>query len=63
MIDNGTTSKDDYKNQTTNNIYDQNSMSKIKKIITKSTSHQKKKTKRNVYFIRKNLGPVLDATG
>ena len=65
VVDNRTTSKKNNKNQTTNVIYDQNSMSIIKKDIIKSNSHQKKTYKKqfNLYFIKKDMGPVLNATG
>ena len=65
VVDNRTTRKDNNKNQTINIIYDQNSMSVKEKIITKSNSHQiKTKTKQfNLWFIRKDMGPVPNATG
>ena len=65
VVDNRNTRKNKNKNQTTNNIYDHNPMSVIKKIILKSLSHpMKTKTKQfNIYFIRKDMGPNPNATG
>ena len=65
VLDNKTTRKDNNKYQTTNINYDQNSMSTIKKIITKSNSHQiKTKTKQfNLYFIGNDMKLVPNATG
>ena len=65
VVDDRTTNKDNDKNQTTNIIYDQNSISIIKKIITKSNSHRMKtKTKKIIlYFIRENMKLVPNATG
>ena len=42
VVDNRTTRKDNNKNQTTDIFYAENSVSVIKKIITKSNSHQMK---------------------
>ena len=40
VVNNRTTRGDNNENQTTNTIYDQNTMSIIKKIITKTNSNQ-----------------------
>ena len=63
VVDHRTTRKDNNINQTTNIINDQNSMSIIKKIITKSKLYQiKTKTKQfDLYFIRKYMRPVSNA--
>ena len=66
VVDNMTTRKDNNKYQKTNIIYDQNSISIINKIKTKSNSHQKKSKQNNLYnlyVIRKNMETVLNATG
>ena len=50
VVDNMITRKDNNKYQTTNIIYDQNSISIIDKIITKSNSHQIKPTQNNLTY-------------
>ena len=64
VVDNRTTRKDNYNYQTTIFIYDQNSISTIKKIITKSSSPQIKLKRNNLTYnsLEKNMGPVLNAT-
>ena len=59
-----TTRKDNKKSQTTNIIYDQNSMSIMEnnnKIKLASDKNQRRLF--NLYFIREDMGPVLNATG
>ena len=58
VIDNRTTGKNKNKNQITNIIYEQKNYNKIKLASDKA---QKKQT--NLHFIRKDMGPVLNATG
>ena len=64
VVDNRNTRMDNKKNQTKNIIFDQNSMSVIKK-STISNSHQiQTKTKQfNLYLIGKDMEPVPNETG
>ena len=50
VVDNMTTRKHNNKYQTTIIIYDQNSISVIKKMITKSNSHQIKSKRNNLTY-------------
>ena len=63
VVNNMRTGKDYNKYQTTKVVYDQNSISIIYKIITKSKLHQIK-SKRNIltYTSLKNMEPVLNET-
>ena len=64
VVDNKTTRQDNHKYQTTNFIYDKNSMSIINKIITKSNSHLIKPERNDLALTSiKNMGTVLNATG
>ena len=65
IVDNRTTREDNNKNQTTNIIYDQNSMSMIKIYQNKNKiAADKTKAKPfDLYFLRKEMGPVPIATG
>ena len=65
VVDNRTTRKDNNKHQKTNIIYDQNSISILKEIITESKSHQIKPKQNNLTsaLIKKDMGTVLNATG
>ena len=63
VVGNRTNRKDNNKYQTTNIIYDQNTMSIIKynKMTLASDKTQTKQI--NLCFIRKNMGPVLNGAG
>ena len=50
VVNDKTTRKDNNKNQTTNIIYDQNSISVINKIVTKSNSDQIKSKRNNLTY-------------
>ena len=65
VVDNRNTKKGNNKYQTTNIMYDKNSISIINKIITKSKSHQIKPEQNNLTYapIEKNMGHVLNANG
>ena len=65
VVDNRTTRKDNNKNQTTNIIYDHNSMSILKKNHNKIklASDKNQTTEFNLYFNRKDMGLVHNTTG
>ena len=64
VADSMTNRKDNNKYQTTNIIYDQNSISIINKITTNTNSHKIKSKQKNLtYTSLENIEPVLNATG
>ena len=63
VVDDMTTRKDNNKYQTTNIIFDQNSISIINKVITKSNSVKSEQNYLTYTWLEKNVESVLNANG